>query len=219
MSIESNIPQIAALRERVERAFGRPLQVHADFLALVADIEAAQRQHISESTLERVWGYSTRGYGRISLRTLDVLAKYARAESWTDFCSQLKAEGVVESETFSCGSVRSSDLHVGDHLRIGWQPDRVCTVRYLGNNRFIAEECENSKMREGATFSCLQFQLGRELIMDDFVNGDVAEQRIVEPPTTTPVARSADIACDTTARPQRYAVGCRHGLTLLEILR
>ena len=219
MSIESNIPQIAALRERVESCFGKRLQVHADFLALVADIEAIQRQHISESTLERVWGYSTRGYGRVSLRTLDVLAKYARAESWTDFCSQLKAEEVVESETFSCGSVLSSDLHIGDRLRIGWQPDRVCTVRYLGDNRFVAEECENSKMQEGATFSCLQFQLGRELVMDDFINGDVAEQPIVEPPTTTPVARSTDITCNTTARPQRYVVGICHGLTLLEILR
>lgn len=219
MSIESNIPQIAVLRERVESRFGKRLQVHADFLALVADIEAIQRQHISESTLERVWGYSTRGYGRVSLRTLDVLAKYADAESWVDFCAELKRSGVVESETFCCDSIRSSDLQVGERLRIGWQPDRVCTVRYLGDNRFVAEECENSKMREGATFSCLQFQLGRELIMDDFVNGDVIEQRIVEQPTTTPVVRSTDIACNTTGRPQRYAVGSRHGLTLLEILR
>ena len=219
MSIENDIPQIAVLRERVESCFGKRLQVHADFLALVADIEAAQRQHISESTLERVWGYSTRGYGRVSLRTLDVLAKYAGSADWRDFCAELRQTGVVESEMFLCGSVRSSDLHVGDRLRIGWQPDRVCTVRYLGDNRFVAEACENSKMRAGATFSCLQFQLGRELVMDDFVNGDVAEQRIIEPPTTTPVAQSTDIACNTVVRPQRYAVGSRHGLTLLEILR
>lgn len=219
MSIESKIPQIAALRERVESCFGKRLQVHADFLALVSEIEAVQRQHISESTLERVWGYSTRGYERVSLRTLDVLAKYAGAANWVDFCAELKQSGAAESETFCCGSVRSSDLQVGERLRIGWQPDRVCTVRYLGDNRFVAEECENSKMQDGATFSCLQFQLGRELVMDDFINGDVAEQPIVEPPTTTPVARSTDIACNTTARPQRYAVGSLHGLTLLEILR
>ena len=209
MSIESNIPQIATLRERVEFCFGKRLQVHADFLALVADIETAQRQHISESTLERVWGYSTRGYGRVSLRTLDVLAKYAGTADWRTFCAGLKQTDIVESELFHCGSVSSSDLQVGDRLRIGWQPDRVCTVRYLGCNCFVAEKCENSKMREGATFSCLQFQLGRELVMENFVNGDVAEQRIVEPSTAkSPIARR-----------QRYAVGCRHGLTLLEILR
>ena len=204
MSIESNIPQIAALRERVESCFGKRLQVHADFLALVADIEAEQRQHISESTLERVWGYSTRGYGRVSLRTLDVLAKYAGAESWTDFCAELKQRSIVESELFGSGSVRSSDLHIGDRLRIGWQPDRVCTVRYLGDNRFIAEKCENSKMREGATFSCLQFQLGRELVMDDFVNGDTAH---------------IEVSKNGPSSHCRYAAGSIHGLTMLEILR
>ena len=204
MSIESNIPQIAALRERVESCFGKRLQVHADFLALVADIEAEQRQHISESTLERVWGYSTRGYGRVSLRTLDVLAKYAGSDNWTDFCLKLKAEGVVESETFCCDSIRSANLHIGNRLRIGWQPDRVCMVRYLGDNRFIAEKCENSKMREGATFSCLQFQLGRELVMDDFVNGDTAHIAVSK--------NSKSSRC-------RYVVGNRHGLTMLELLQ
>ena len=216
MSIESNIPQIATLRERVELCFGKRLQVHADFLALVADIEAAQRQHISESTLERVWGYSTRGYGRVSLRTLDVLAKYAGAESWSDFCAELKHTGIVESEMFDCDSVRSSDLHVGDRLRIGWQPDRLCRVRYLGDNRFIAEECKNSKMRAGATFSCLQFQLGRELVMDDFVNGDDTGQPAASPASP---ASPANTASGTAVLPQRYAVGRRHGLTLLEILQ
>ena len=204
MSIESNIPQIAALRERVESCFGKCLQVHADFLALVADIEAAQRQHISESTLERVWGYSTRGYGRVSLRTLDVLAKYAGSESWTDFCAELKRAGVVESETFFGNAIRSSDMHVGARLRIGWQPDRVCTICYLGDNRFVAEECRNSKMIAGATFTCLQFRLGRELVMDDFVNGD----------TVSMPARRED-----TASRCRYVVGSRHGLTILEVLQ
>ena len=205
MSIGSNIPQIAHLRECVETRFGRRLQVHADFLALVDDIETAQRQHISESTLERVWGYSTRGYGGVSLRTLDVLAKYAGAESWVDFCAELKRSGTVESETFCCDSLRSAELHVGDRLRIGWRPDRVCTVRYLGDNRFVAEECENSKMRAGATFSCLQFQLGRELVMEDFVNGDA------EPPAAGDGNGAASHRC--------YAVGSRHGLTMMELLK
>lgn len=69
MSIKSNIPQIALLRQCVEERFGKPLTVHADFVELVSQIEILLRQHISESTLERVWGYSTRGYDTVSLRT------------------------------------------------------------------------------------------------------------------------------------------------------
>ena len=76
MNFESNIPQIAVLRKRVEERFGKPLTIHNDFVMLVEDIEKCLREHISETTLERVWNYSTRGNNSVSLRTLDVLAKY-----------------------------------------------------------------------------------------------------------------------------------------------
>ena len=167
MSIQRDIPQIIALREQVESRFGKKLSVHADFLALVAVIEMEQRQHISESTLERVWGYSTRGYDTISLHTLDVLSQYAAGCCWEEFCKLLHSESGCESELFNAEHISSSELSVGDRLLIGWLPDRLCQVRYLGDNRFIAEECYNSKMQTGDTFSCLQFSLGQPLALDD----------------------------------------------------
>ena len=191
MAIKSDILQIAALRHRVEERFGKPLSVHADFLALVAVIEMEQRQHISETTLERVWGYSTRGYDTVSLRTLDVLSRYGAGCLWSKFCESMEAE--CESTLFNTEKIISSELSVGDRLRIGWLPDRVCEVRYLGDNRFVAERCENSKMREGDTFSCLQFSLGKEAVLSDF--------------------RQAG----TTLR-QSYIIGQKHGLTILTLI-
>lgn len=191
MAIKSNIPQIAALRHRVEERFGKPLMVHADFLALVAVIEMEQRQHISETTLERAWGYSTRGYDTVSLRTLDVLSQYGAGCLWTKFCEELEAE--CESGLFNVERVISTELTIGDRVRIGWLPNRVCEVRYLGDNRFVAEHCENSKMHEGATFSCLQFSLGREVLLCDFSQS-------------------------STSSPQSYIIGQKHGLTILAVI-
>ena len=195
MSIRRDIPQILALRERVEERFGKRLAVHADFLALVAVIEMEQRQHISESTLERVWGYSTRGYDTVSLHTLDILSHYAAECCWEDFCRLLSEESGCESELFNAEKISSADLSVGDRLLIGWLPDRLCEVRYLGDNRFVAEHCENAKMQAGDTFSCLQFSLGKELILSDFRQAN------------TP---------DATSR--TYTVGSRNGVTTLRIL-
>ena len=192
MSIQRDIPQIIILRERVESRFGKKLSVHADFLALVAVIEMEQRQHISESTLERVWGYSTRGYDTISLHTLDVLAQYAAGCYWEDFCHLLHAESGCESELFNVEHISSNDLSVGDRLQIGWLPDRLCEVRYLGDNRFVAERCENSKMQAGDTFSCLQFSLGQPLALDDLCRDN---SRLGSP----------------------YVVGQKNGLTTLKL--
>ena len=76
----------------------------------------------------------------------------------------------------------------------GWQPNRVCEVRYLGDYRFIVESVTNGSLRAGDTFSCLQFQLGKPLYMDCFEREG-----------------------ESTGQNQRYAVGRENGLTMVEI--
>lgn len=181
MSIQRENPQIVALRKCVEARFGKQLITHADFLALVAHIEMTLRQHISESTLERVWGYSTRGYANISLRTLDVLSNYAEGCDWHNFCQRLHENTPCESLFFDVEHILTSELKVGASIKIGWLPDRICVVEYMGDNRFIAKECHNSKMQPGDSFSALQFTLGRELVMSDFcrANSDLRQSYVV----------------------------------------
>lgn len=195
MSIQANIPQIASLRKEVGERFRGPLTTHVHFVSLTDAIEMELREHISPTTLERVWGYSTRHYDTVSRRTLDVLARYAGLGSWEDFCARLKDEASSESDFFTDGIMAVSALKEGTRLRLGWQPDRVCEVRYMGNNRFVVESVTNGSLRVGDTFSCMQLQLGRLMYMDCF-------QR----------------AGETPAENQRYAVGRENGLTLLEVV-
>lgn len=192
MNIKTDIPQIALLRERIEKSIDFPLNTHGDFLRLSAGIEFTLREHMSESTLERLWGYSTRRYDTVSVRTLNVLCRFIGIHSWEQFCESLSSEG-HESELFTGSTINAADLAVGTRIRIGWLPDRMCTVRYLGDNRFIAEETLNSTMQSGDTFSCLQFQKGRELHLDDFRKADPSERF-------------------------RYVVGINSGLTTLEVI-
>ena len=195
MSIQTNIPQIAALRREVEGVFGGPLLTHVHFVSLADAIESTLREHISPTTLERVWGYSTRHYDTVSRRTLDVLANYANVGNWDEFCQIIIQRAGTESDFFTDDIVTVSALQVGARLRLGWQPDRVCEVRYMGNNRFVVESVTNGSLRVGDSFSCMQLQLGRLMYMDCF-------QR----------------AGETPAENQRYAVGRENGLTLLEVL-
>lgn len=195
MNIKTDMPQVAALREQVEETVGFQLKTHSQFVALMDLIDERLREHVSESTLERVWGYSTRGYDTISQRTLDVLSRIVCADNWDDFCRRLRVDSQCESELFSCDGVVSSELAVGTRLRIGWMPDRLCVIRYLGDNRFVAEQTENSSIRPGDTFSCMQFQRGREMYFDCFCRaGEAASER------------------------NRYVVGQRNGLTTLDVL-
>ena len=195
MSILANMPQIAALRGEIEAAQGGALHTHLHFVALTEKIEERLREHISPTTLERVWGYSTRHYDKVSRRTLDVLARYIGADDWGDYVGRLRSTAGRESEEFTNDILNVSSLAVGTRLLIGWQPDRMCEIRYQGDYRFVVERVENSALRVGDSFSCLQFQLGQELYMDRFQRaGDPSEENA------------------------RYAVGQCHGLTTLRNL-
>lgn len=196
MSIQANIPEITALRKEVEQKYGTPLHTHAQFVSLTEAIEVALREHISPTTLERVWGYSTRHYDTVSRRTLDVLARYADKESWDNYCNYLKRTSSTESDLFTDGLLSVATLSVGTRLRLGWQPDRVCEVRYMGEYRFVVEQVRNGSLQVGDTFSCFQLQLGKVMYMDCFQR---ANENIQEN--------------------QRYAVGRSNGLTLLEVIK
>lgn len=180
MSVSVKIPQITALRLRVEETFGSPLQTHNAFIALTDAVFAAIREHLSESTLERLWGYSTRGTESISIRTLNVLSRYVGKTSWQEFCADLKASSPIESEEFSGESIVTSYLQPGQRLQLGWLPDRLITVQYLGVNRFVVLESLNSSLKPGDSFECLQIQIGRPLYLDRFIRtGSEAESRYV----------------------------------------
>ena len=192
MNIKADIPQITLLKQHVEKSIDFSLTTHGDFVRLSAGIEFAMREHMSESTLERLWGYSTRRYDTVSERTLNVLARFVGLRSWEHFCQSIStAPG--ESELFTGSTINTSDLEVGSRIRISWPPDRICVIRYLGDNRFVAEQTLNSTMQAGDTFSCLQFQKGRQLQMDNFCKMGSSEM-------------------------QRYIVGINTGLTTLEII-
>lgn len=193
MSVSINNPQIQALLMRVEEAYGQPLATHNAFISLMDNIDVCLREHLSESTLERLWGYSTRTADAVSLRTLDVLARYVGSASWKDFCANLKNSSPVESEEFSGESMMSTRLVPGTRLQLAWLPDRIVTVAYMGQNRFVVEESINSSLAVGDSFECLQIQAGRSLYLDHFRR-----------------AGSRDEA--------RYVVGERNGLTSVRIL-
>lgn len=197
MYYKTDIPQIAALRSKVEETAGFRMTTHSDFLMLVMKIEQQLREHISEITLERLWNYSTRKSETTTERSLNVLAQYIGCNDWADFCECLRRENKIESGFFHAESVLTKDLITGTHLRLSWQPDREIEIEYLGENRFVTIESKNSSISSGDAFSCLLFQKNRPLYMDMF-------QRCGE--ETQSAANS------------RYVVGQDNGLTSIEIL-
>ena len=189
MSVPANIPEIASIRRKTEEIFGSSLQTHNSFISLADAIDRALREHVSESTLERLWGYSTRSADAVSVRTLDVLARYCGFPSWKAYTESNK--DAVESEEFRRDGLSLEELRPGDCLSIGWLPDRMVTLRLGDDNRFTVVDSVNSSLRHGDSFVCSWFQLGRPLYLDHFRRKGADEEG-------------------------RYVAGERNGLTTIE---
>ena len=195
MSIDMDSPQLAALRDEIEELVGK-MHSHSNFTHLSGLIGYKCKEHISVTTLERIWGYSTRNANKISVRTLDVIARFVDCDDWEEYCKRLHEKFQRGSEIFrATGAISSSDLTTGTKLRIAWQPDRVCEVEYLGGNRYVAVKCENSSMKPGDTFTCLTIQKGRELYMENFTR------------------------CGKEPAGECYVVGQINGLTTAEVIK
>ena len=138
MGTNINIPQILALRKEVERNFGK-ITSHSGFKNLSEQIEQRCREHISITTLERIWNYSTRNADNISVRILDIISRSVGADNWENFCDTLYIKAQKESELFrSDDAINCSELTEGTRIRIGWMPDRECEMEYVGgrNSKF-----------------------------------------------------------------------------------
>lgn len=192
MACKSDSPQVAALTAALEKKFGRPVRTPSDFVQVADHIESRIHEHISDSTIKRLFKPGLR-YASVSDHTLHVIARYVGFPHFEAFCQQLARKGLKESELATGDKgVRTQDLTVGDFICIAWQPDRECTLRFLGGLRFEAVETVNATIQPGDTFCCSVFLPGRPLYVDDFRHGD-----------------------QTFAQ---YAMGTVHGLTRVSVL-
>lgn len=195
MGIETTSPKIKMLLLNVADKFGKHPCVPADFIALADEIKVSIKQHISPSTLERVWNYSTRQTSTVSVHTLNLLCEYVGKKNWTEFCQELNKSGVIDSDVIEEKAVLSKSLSVGEQLKICWLPDRECIIEYLGDYKFRAIDCKNSTLREGDTFKCIEFIKGQPAIMDELIQ-----------------------ASDLSKTLKRYIAGKHHGISCIKIL-
>ena len=190
--MEIDRPEIYELRLRIEASIKRKIETPADFDFLRGIIWERTHEQISTSTLKRLWGYVD-GVDNARNSTLNVLSKALGYENWDAFILKLKSENVDNSDLVMSESVSSDDLKIGDMLMIAWQPNRVCRLKYLGDNQFEVMESQNSKLKVGDTFRCGLFILGEPVYINDLRQNN------------------------GTGEPKLFVIGNKSGLTKLRV--
>lgn len=163
-------PEILALMRAVEEKFGRSVATSSHFAALSYAIESDTGCYMSDSTLKRLWGYVP-NVPAPRINTLDILAQFAGFRTFGVFCDKLKEDNKNSSEFFSSSFVVPEELPEGTCVELGWAPDRVLTIKHLGNCRFRVESAENSKLLPGDEFETASLMTGYPLYISRILRG------------------------------------------------
>ena len=158
------IPETNYLMTLVEKEFHKAVKATSDFDNLAFEIEDKTGEHISVSTLKRIWGYVKCGSSPTE-RTLDVLAKYIGEKDFRSFRDGLKSSTAAHSRFFTAESLNAGDLEAGTTVEIGWGPDRIITLKHLEGCRFEVEDSRNSKLLPGDRFEAASFIKGAPLVI------------------------------------------------------
>lgn len=159
-----NDNQIQQLIHAIEQAVGYKVKTPKDFEHLAQRIEFRTREHISTSTLKRLWGY-VQGYAATRQTTWDILCRFIGYHDVEHFLSATNnGEQAPSSSTLFEGECLYVDeLSKGTLLRLSWAPGRVCDVYYEGDYTFHVVASKLTKLTPDSTFRCYIIEQGKPL--------------------------------------------------------
>lgn len=150
--------EIEYLKQLIAQAYGAPVETSTDFARLSATIEESTGQPVSVSTLKRLWGYVSMA-PKPRLSTLDILCRFAGRKDYRQLCIELQQS----SGFFAADKVIASELETGTKVLLGWQPDRLVKLVYLGQFKFAVIESIHSKLHEGDVLEIASILFGHPL--------------------------------------------------------
>ena len=161
---KKSIPELNYLLTQVEKHYGRRVATSTDFEALSVFIEHETGELLSASTLKRLWGYVT-SHPSPRKDTLDILCRFIGHRDFRAFCDSLRATEAFASNFLTDKAVYSTELAPDAVLTIGWNPNRIVTLRHLGGGAFEVTASENSKLLPGDRFEVSHLMKGYPLFI------------------------------------------------------
>ena len=159
-----NTPEIEELKRLVEEHYGKRLTTTTDFEEFSVILRLRHDISVSPSTLKRLYGYVSDSH-KPRMLTLDSLSAYIGHKDYSSFLLWLKNGTHYNSSFFDAGQLVSSDLEQGDIVEIGWAPNRLLRLEYLGESTYHVLEAQNSKVEADDRFITGCFIKGQPLFL------------------------------------------------------
>lgn len=165
----AELNHIDRLKTLLNETIGKDMSNASDYEILQNYIVQRTGNILGINTLKRLWKYQG-AEATPHKSTLDILSNAAGFRNFLDFVRYCNTnESADNSDVVLTQCIFSKDLAIGQQVEFRWNPQRSCTVEYLGNNTFRVLFCEKTKLTPGDTFQTTFFAIGVTLIVTNLV--------------------------------------------------
>lgn len=130
-------------------------------------IQAATGSYISIATIRRMFGWVNDSNVKPHKSTMDIIARYIGYPNFHLLATDMGDDCEISAFT-PVESVESAILEKGTQLRVSYDPKRVITMMYLGDNQYAIVEVEGSKkLQQGDVLTLTHIAIGFELLVSE----------------------------------------------------
>lgn len=155
--------------DKIEKKEGKRI-VTGDCQWLAQAINDSTGELIGETTLKRMFGFTNDKDILPRRSTLEILARYLGYPDYEAMAIDLELSDVIISDFALKNALESDTLKIGDTIEIKYLPNRILTLKYVGESRFIIEEIENSRnLMAGDILKITMFEKGFPVYMSEVI--------------------------------------------------
>ena len=173
MNPNDDLHHIDLLKAQLGKAVNKTMSCSSDFVFLQAYVFEHTHENLGLNTLKRLWNH-----GNLPVKprqyTLDILSRTVGYRNFDDFRRFYDDKGDNSSDMVLGKNVQSNQLHIGDRVTLHWNPGRVCTVEYIGNNTYRVISSEKTKLQPGNTFQTPFFAEGTPMLLSNLIQDGTA---------------------------------------------
>ena len=155
-----------AIISKILAKYGKETVYSADCAPLAAMIG------VSETTVKRMLGLVGQNSAERNrtphISTMDILARWLGYDSYRALLLEI-GEGNMASEFAGVETVEARSLKPGTRIRLSYEPARVIEITYMGDDMFIVNSSENSKLLKDDEIILTQLVMGQEFIVTEVV--------------------------------------------------
>lgn len=156
--------------QRIREKIGLDMTRSGDFEVLSQAIRDTTNENLGVNTLKRLFGFKMdKTVPRLS--TLDIIARFLGCDNYDSLAKELGEDADISVFT-PIEAIDVLSLQPGTQVRTVYEPNRVFTMTYISESRFIVNDVKGSKnILKGDILTVSQLAVGHRFIASQ-VNRD-----------------------------------------------